>query len=312
MSGGTGLVRFAACRGIDAARPSAKLSFDPKTGSYHALRAVNADVAPGGGVRRRAGFGRVAAGAFHSLWSDGSGAAFAGDGDRLVRIIPEDGETGGVTVETLATGLTPGASLSFVAAAGRVYYANGREMGVIVDGVAGTWGGGPDAERPPDAATPPAGHLLERHAGRIFIAVEDAVYFTRGAGAFHLMDPAGGFLPGRGGRVRLLAAVADGLFVGTDQEVFFAAGHDPAAFTYRRVMDAPPIPGACLRGPGADLGRVAGRDLPDTAVIWADARGLCLGTSGGVATRLAQLPLSGLGHGAAVSGQASWLFLFKG
>lgn len=308
---GVSLLRFAACRGIDASHPAAHLSHDQKTGSYHVPRAVNVDVAPGGGVRRRTGFCRVAAGAFHSLWSDGSGMAYAGEGGRLVRLVPQTGGEHGVAIETLATGLTPGAMLSFLAVDGCVYFANGHEKGIIADGVAGPWG--PDGDIAPsyDLVAPPAGHLLERHAGRLFLAMEDTVFFTRGAGAFHLMDPAGGFLPRRGGRVRLLAAVADGLFVGTDREVFFAAGHDPAEFAYRCVMDVPPIPGTCLRGMGESLGRVAGRDIPGAAVVWADAFGLCLGGSGGAVTRLAELPLHGFGHGAAVAGRSSLLFVFR-
>lgn len=310
MSRADGVTRFAACRGLDTTRPAARLAFDPKTGGYHVSRAVNVDVLPGGGVRRREGFRRVADGAFHSLWSDGRGAAYAGVDDRLVRIVPEAGETAGVGVETLATGLTPGAALSFVAAAGRVYYANGHENGMIADGVARPWGDGAASDQPGEYAAPPAGHLLECHAGRIFIAAGDTVHFTLGAGAFHLMDPAGGFLPGRGGRVRMLAAVDDGLFVGTDLEVFFAAGRDPAQFAYRRVVDVPPIPGTCLPGQGIDMARVAGRDMDGTAVVWADARGLCLGRSGGRVDRLAHLPLDGAGRGTGVRAEAAWLFLF--
>jgi len=312
MSGADGVTRFAACRGLDTTRPVARLAFDPKTGGYHVSRAVNVDVLPGGGVRRRAGFRRVADGAFHSLWSDGRGAAYAGVDDRLVRIVPQSGETAGVVVETLATGLTPGAALSFVAVAGRVYYANGQENGMIADGVAGIWSDETVLTgRPGEYVAPPAGHLLEHHAGRIFIAVGDMVLFTLGAGAYHLLDPAGGFLPRRGGRVRMLAAVEDGLFVGTDQEVSFAAGHDPAQFVFRRVMDAPPIPGACLRGPGIDLARVAGRDITGPAVVWADTRGLCLGLSGGQTARLVRLPLDGAGSGAAVWSDAAWLFVLR-
>ncbi len=311
MSGALTVTRFAACRGIDPTRPTAALGLDPKTGAYHAARAVNVDVLPGGGVARRTGFRRVAAGAFHSLWSCGRNEAFAGADDRLVRIVPEAGETGGVAVETLAFGLTPGAALSFVAVGDRVYYANGFEKGMIVGGAALSWGGAADRTRPGDVVEPPAGHLLEYHAGRLFIAAGDTVHFTRGAGAFHLMDPAGGFLPGRGGRVRMLAAVEDGLFVGTDAEVFFAAGHDPALFVYRRVMDAPPIPGACLRAPGIDLSGVAGTDIPGAAVVWADARGLCLGRAGGRTDRLAGLPLDGLGRGCAVHSPGAWLFLLS-
>jgi len=311
VSGAVNVTRFAVCRGLDATLPAPRLARDPKTGSYHVPRAVNVDVLPGGGVRRRAGFRRVADGAFHSLWCDGRDAAYAGMDDRLVRIVPEAGETAGVVVETLASGLTPGAALSFVAAAGRVYYANGHENGMIVGGVAKPWGDGAAAAgRPGEYVAPPAGHLLECHAGRIFIAAGDTICFTLGAGAFHLMDPAGGFLPGRGGRVRMLAAVDDGLFVGTDLEVFFAAGHDPAQFAYRRVVDVPPIPGTCLPGQGIDMARVAGRDMAGMAVVWADARGLCLGRSGGLVERLAHLPLYGAGRGTAVRAEAGWLFLF--
>ncbi len=226
----SGILRLAVCRGIDATRPAFRLGIDPDSGAYHVPMAVNVDVGPSGEVSRRPGFFRVAAGDFHSLWSDGGHAAYAGCGDALVRIVPDARDPAGVVVETVASGLTPGARVSFLGVAGRVYYANGFEKGVIADGRAWAWGGAAAMFRPGDFVDPPAGHLLEYHAGRIFIASDETVYFTQGAGALHLVDPAGGFLPVRGGRVRLLAAVDDGLFVGTDQEVFFAAGRDPKDF----------------------------------------------------------------------------------
>ncbi|QLA21278.1 hypothetical protein [Desulfolutivibrio sulfoxidireducens] len=307
----SGALRLAVCRGIDATRPDSRLGVDPKTGEYHVPMAVNVDVGPSGEVSRRPGFRRVAAGDFHSLWSDGREAAYAGCGDSLVRIVPDVHDPAGVVVETVASGLTPGAPVCFLGVAGRVYFANGFETGVIAHGRAGPWGGAAAMFRPGDFVDPPAGHLLEYHAGRIFIASGETVFFTQGAGAFHLVDPAGGFLPVRGGRVRLLAAVDDGLFVGTDQEVFFAAGRDPREFAYRRVMDRPPLPGTGLCGPGPDLEAVAGGPIAGRAVVWADRRGVCLGLAGGQVERLVRLPLPDAGHGAALATEAGWLFVLS-
>lgn len=305
----SGILRLAVCRGIDATRPAFRLGVDPDSGAYHVPMAVNVDVGPSGEVSRRPGFFRVAEGGFHSLWSDGGHAAYAGCGDGLVRIVPDVHDPAGVVVETVASGLTPGAPVCFLGVAGRVYYANGFETGVIADGRAGAWGGAAAMFRPGDFVDPPAGHLLEYHAGRIFIASGETVYFTQGAGAFHLVDPAGGFLPVRGGRVRLLAAVDDGLFVGTDQEVFFAAGRDPKDFLYSRVMDQPPLPGTGLAGAGADLEPVAGKPIAGKAVVWADRRGMCLGLAGGRVERLIRLSLPEAGQGAALAGPEEWLFL---
>ena len=62
---------------------------------------------------------------------------------------------------------------------------------------------------------PPVGHLLEYHAGRIWIAVENVVYFTEGAGLYDFVSLGDGFLPFYESRVRMMRQGSSGLMRNT-------------------------------------------------------------------------------------------------
>jgi hypothetical protein len=109
-----------------------------------------------------------------------------------------------------------------------VYYANGWENGRLRQGQAHPWAGEryPGPDRLGRFGPPPVGHELAWHAGRIWIASGALVHFTEGAGLFDWVDALAGYLPPFVGRVRLLAAVTGGLYVGDEAGVSYVAGHD--------------------------------------------------------------------------------------
>lgn len=293
--------RFDQCLGLGLGTTPNGLVCDPKTGRYQLAEAVNVDVTHGR-LRLRPGLTRFLELGVHSLFSDGPNL-YAGHGDKL-SLLPGQGEP-----RLLRTGLTAEARLAFVAVGGSVYFSNGFETGVIRDDIAGPWGAavypGPD----PDGryVTPPAGHLLAHFAGRLWIARDDAVLFTEGAGLFDWLDGLAGFLPPATGRVRMLRAVENGLFIGDAAGVRFAAGKDPGTMTFARVCPTPPIPGSDATIPPGCQARLAGQPLSGQAAIWAGRDGLYLGRPDGRVERAVPAAFPAADHAAAVVTKTRYL-----
>lgn len=72
-------------------------------------------------------------GAHGSLWSNGE-VCFALSGGTLIQILPN------LSSRVVRSGLSADRRISYEALAGRVYYSNGAELGVIESGVSRTWG----------------------------------------------------------------------------------------------------------------------------------------------------------------------------
>lgn len=97
------------------------------------VAAVNVDIDNSGQVARRVGTTQKVAGAAHSLWAHGNDCLYV-QGTTLKRLNADFSST------TLATGLTAGLPLTYVAVNGRVYWSNGQESGAYVDNANRSWG----------------------------------------------------------------------------------------------------------------------------------------------------------------------------
>lgn len=105
--------------------------------------AQNVDIDDSERVTRRFGHGSaVVSGACKSLWSDGRVAFAVQSETNLVEILPT------YATITLRTGLTSGLDMTYVPMAGRVYYSNGAENGVIEGGQSRSWGITPPSDQP--------------------------------------------------------------------------------------------------------------------------------------------------------------------
>lgn len=111
--------------------------------------AVNCDLDKTGRLARRAGYTRHITGAIHSLWANGSICLYV-TGGNLVRMQPD------YSTLTVRSGLTPGLKMSYDTLAGRIFYSNGTETGVLDAGVSRSWGINPPL---PFMATPTVGGM---------------------------------------------------------------------------------------------------------------------------------------------------------
>lgn len=96
-------------------------------------QAVNVDIDNSGQIARRVGTTQKVAGAAHSLWSVGDDCFYV-QGSSLKRLNPDFSSV------TLATGLTLDLPNNYAEANGRIYWSNGMQTGVIVDGANRSWG----------------------------------------------------------------------------------------------------------------------------------------------------------------------------
>lgn len=295
------VVRLTSCLGLGASAAPGGLVCDPDTGRYALAEAVNVDVVEGRLVRRP-GYERLAGVGFTELCS-GGGDLYGVAGDGLY-LIPGQGQP-----RLLRGGLTPGAPMAWLRVGDDVYYANGCENGRLRQGQAQPWAGEryPGPDRLGRFGPPPVGHELAFHAGRIWIASGALVHFTEGAGLFDWVDALAGYLPPFVGRVRLLAAITDGLYVGDEAGVSYVAGNDPKTMTFARVCPTPPIPGSLARLPAGRHEAVAGQALGGDAALWAGSDGIWLGLPGGTVKRLAAVPVPITGRAAAVATRGRYL-----
>lgn len=105
--------------------------------------AQNVDIDDSERITRRFGHGAaVVSGAHKSLWSDGRVALAVQSETNLIQILPS------YTIKILRADLTSGLDMTYVPMAGRVYYSNGVENGVIENGQSRSWGITPPSDQP--------------------------------------------------------------------------------------------------------------------------------------------------------------------
>lgn len=121
----------------------------------------------------------------------------------------------------------------------------------------------------------PAGEVVGHYRGRMYVAQNNYLWYSQpyNFGLFKQMENFLGF----SSPVRTFAAVADGIFLGTDEETSFLQGDDPANFTRTTVANYGTILGTETTVPNIYL-----REQPDgESPIWMSKRGTCVGFNGG-------------------------------
>jgi len=120
---------------------------------------------------------------------------------------------------------------------------------------------------------PPAAFELTSYSGWIFAATDHAVRVSEPY-QWDLWDPRKGFNTGT--RPLLLAAVNDGVYLGTESYISYMAGKSPDKMEFEQITDYGVIPGTVSIGGAEQLG-----DEKGPAVIFATQKGICVGLDGG-------------------------------
>jgi len=240
--------------------------------------AGDVDISDTGRLSRRKGYTKQVTGAFHSLFCDG-GDCLVVSGTSLCLLNPD------YTTTDLAT-VTAGARMSYAQVNDDIYYCNGHEKGIVRNGDVVAWEKGdyvgPDTDRVLD--DPPVGTHVEGFNGRVYVAQGGALWFSEpyAFGAFNFEDNLFWFPS----NIRMVRAVADGLYVSTSNDVYFLSGLDTDQPLQTKVANYPAIEyseswftgqAASYPDGGVSIAQGAG----PRALMWLSDNGVCFGGPGG-------------------------------
>lgn len=249
--------------------------------------AKNIDLDDAGQIHRRRGYKRVLTGDFHSLFRPTS---------RKHVFAVRNGDLGIVYPNYTFVALKPGVGpdrIVYVEVGEKTYFSSATTSGVInPDNTVGDWGAlvsegtwlSPIVN-PTETLSPTFGKLLGKPPlatslaylnGRIYLAQGRTVWATE-LYLYNYVDKTKNWIQFESD-VTMLAAVADGLYVGTEHDVWFLTG----PFNEMRRVKVHPyraVPGSVVYVPTSyiDTQRISTR----TAVMFMTEMGLCTGLDGG-------------------------------
>lgn len=263
---------FKGSTGLNTKAAPHRITFNPETGISDLVSAVNVDVESNKQISRRKGYETsVRTESTHSLYSDGNNCLYI-SGQSMYRLNRDFSRTG------IRSGLTDGAVMEFCSVGDKVYYTNGFENGYVKGNISYVWEGssyvGPTTYR--TFSNPPVGTILEWFNGRMYIVQGKTIWYSEPF-AYNWYSLSDSFLQ-FASNVIMLRTVTDGIYVGTDNEVFFLGGVAPKEFTWQKVSSVPVIKGTALR---CDAGDFGDGSLTGKAVCWNSQSGIFLGVDGG-------------------------------
>lgn len=251
--------------------------------------AVNVDIDDAGQARRRRGYDLKLAGNFHSLRAIGG---------RVLGV--KDGVLGQVNTDYSFTslGVTVGNDpLSYTQVDATTYFSSIDASGKIVGDTVSDWGAADDAgewlspvNTPTDTlgeifgyqiTAPPYAQEIEAYSGRIYLLAGKYLWATE-LFLYDYISKTKNFMQFEA-EGTLLAAVNDGLYVGTTNAVYFLKGTLSDGFRVDQVLDVGAVRGSMVRVPAKDV-HPAGQQGPmaeSLAVVFMTASGICAGFDGG-------------------------------
>jgi len=256
--------------------------------------ALNVDIDDAGQIRRRRGRTRVGTGNYHSLWQSEAAVYVVKNGD-LCHLLPN------YTTQILRAGV--GADrMSYVKVDDSVYFSSRTTSGKIsaLSSTVGDWGHPEDGGQgrwlspvvnPTDyvpavrgklLGAPPNADYLAYFNGRIYLASGKTLWATE-LYLYDYVDKTRTFISFEA-NITGVAAVTDGLYVGTEDAVYFLSG----AFGQMariKLADVGMVAGSMVEVP-ADV--IRGNSSSRNAVMFMTRFGVFSGLDGGVATNLTQ------------------------
>lgn len=283
--------------GLNNTVPPTRLPLDLETGQIELAESVNMRFDDSGRGSRRDGSGLLTGGEFHSLWSWKDRYCYVGEGTDLYKVNADLSITG------LMSNLS-GGRISFCWTPLGIYCANGSTAWRLVDDVYQPWDKGtpPRDDDPRDYIGPPAyiSHL-EFFSGRIFAAVGNTLIRSL-PNHYNLFRMAKDFnqVPGE---IRMIKAVAGGMYISDDTKTYFAQGNDPDTWVRRTVMEVPAMEWSDT--PELISPKQIRQEGDDGWACWVSANGLVFGSPVGniIESTLNTIeipPMSGFKQGAAV------------
>jgi hypothetical protein len=270
-------------------------------------QAINIDLDDDGQPHRRRGSTLVASGSFHSLWEADDGTVYGvKDGD--LGIINPD-----YSFVTLLMGVGGGYStgttnIVYWQIADEIYFTCTSCSGIITHstGQVNDWGPAQNfwlspvvnptstlpAIRGKLLGAPPLASCLAYYNGRLYLAAGKMLWVTEFQ-LYNFVDKTRGFIQFEND-ITMVGVVTDGLYVGTDEGVWFLQGGSFETLRRSRVMDSPVLPGSMVYVPAElanppDVG-LSYRPNPamQVSIAFMTTRGFCVGEDGGKCANLTE------------------------
>jgi len=266
--------------------------------------ALNVDIDDVGHLTLRRGYTQVAVGNFHSLLQADNGRIYGVMNDVLGRIYPNYSFLGllsGIGVDPSQGGL----GLVGAQVGSNLYFTSATNSGIIdtTQDTISDWGDPQDywlspvvnptttlpAIRGKLLGKPPLATTIAYYNGRLYLGQGNLVWATE-LFLYNYVDKTRTFFNFEG-RVTMLGTVMDGVYVGTDEGLWFLEG--PAfPLKRRRVMDCPVIPGSMVYIPAElanppQVGLGADTEL-QVSIAFMTTTGFCVAEDGGKAYNLTE------------------------
>lgn len=247
-----------------------------QSGVNDVAEAVNITIDQYNRPSRRKGFYLLQSGDFHSLYCDG-GDCFVASGDAIFRVSMLTSTT--IALQGIRSGMTRGSRVAWTQVGDETYYSNGFERGIIKDGVSRVWSvgdyHGPDTNMSftvPDNIT-----HLETNSGIMFASSGPVLWWSEPF-RYDLFNMTEGFVVFNTA-VRMIKAVAGGLFIGTGKNTYFLSGLLPSEFQLVKIANFPPVEWS----DAIDYveGLEVGMQIQGLCALWASPEGAILGTPSG-------------------------------
>jgi len=287
--------------GLNVVVDPVRLRYDPEAGQQELAVALNVDIDQTGRVSKRRGYEQVSSTPCHSVWH-GAGRTLAVSNGWIV-LVGEDFSY--LPLHNLAHD----ERVWFLDVNGDVFWGNGFETGILRGGmVPQAWPflmpQSENDDRHLEAM--PVGKNLELYNGRIFLAKDNAVFYSEPLG-YYATDMARNWFVFES-PVSMVRAVEGGLYVGTGTEVNFLGGPTVQEMTRTVVSTSPPIEGTCAKIDGR---HVMQGEILQRGVMWTAQDGIYVGFPGGQVFNLTKdkLRYPGGNSGSAVAHGDTYLSL---
>ena len=263
-------------------------SIDPaRAGEGAVVKAENVVIDLSGAIKRRDGMSAVSAVSCHSLFSCGDYGL--GVFNNVLSLIESD-----LSITSLFSVVGSGRmsyALGFDGSYDVVFFSNGVVNGKVFNKVYAAWTTGSyvgvsstEEQVVEYLPAPPVGQLLEIWNGRMFIAVDNLIYFSEifDYSRFRVTP----FI--FESDVVLMKGLTGGMYVGTEEEVLFLGGTDPYEFSRTKVLSGRAVSGSCSKVTASDIGLQA----PAEAIVFSVSKeGICLGDSSGSVQNLTKVSI---------------------
>lgn len=260
--------------GLNTVVDPVRLEYDWRTGISDLAVAVNIYVDEANRPNRRDGRNLKLSCDGHSIFCDGGDCIFVDDSS--LYLLGSD-----LTTKTLLRSLNTDARMSCVQVGARIYYTNSLDFGYIEDGVSNTWAKTTDYVGPTSRKHlegPFAGNHLAFRDGRMYISKVNVLWYSEYL-AVDWYRKARNFLYFNS-HIRMVKPVTGGLYVSTENRIYFLHGETVAKFRKDPVTPYPALEWSdCIE-------YVDGKHFPDLGfsglcALWATTEGAMIGSPDG-------------------------------